>query len=41
MGPGGLTGVETPSEGVLASTPHPERVVTLESIGWYPPEDMG
>ena len=38
MSPGGLTGVETPSGGVLALTPHPERVVVLESKSWYPPE---
>src|SRR6266702_1581883 len=36
--PGGLTGVQTPSGRVLALMPHPERVVTLESNSWYPPE---
>ncbi|KAI9455246.1 CobB/CobQ-like glutamine amidotransferase domain-containing protein [Lactarius psammicola] len=36
--PDGLTGVQTPSGRVLALMPHPERVVTLESNSWYPPE---
>ena len=36
--PGGLTGVQTLSGRVLALMPHPERVVTLESNSWYPPE---
>lgn len=44
MSPGELTAVETPSGRVLALTPHPERVVTLENNSSYPPdmkEDMG
>ncbi|OSC97422.1 phosphoribosylformylglycinamidin [Trametes coccinea BRFM310] len=36
--PGGITGVQTPDGRVLALMPHPERVVTLESNSWYPPE---
>ncbi|KLO16949.1 phosphoribosylformylglycinamidin [Schizopora paradoxa] len=36
--PGGVTGVQTPNGRVLALMPHPERVVTLESNSWYPPE---
>lgn len=36
--PGGVTGVQTPDGRVLALMPHPERVVTLESNSWYPPE---
>ncbi|KAH9168261.1 phosphoribosylformylglycinamidine synthase [Lactarius sanguifluus] len=36
--PGGLTGVQTASGRVLALMPHPERVVTLESNSWYPPD---
>ena len=36
--PGGLTGVQSPDGRVLALMPHPERVVTLESNSWYPPE---
>ncbi|EKM81636.1 hypothetical protein AGABI1DRAFT_105162, partial [Agaricus bisporus var. burnettii JB137-S8] len=35
---GGITGVQNPSGRVLALMPHPERVVTLESNSWYPPE---
>ncbi|KAF8467987.1 phosphoribosylformylglycinamidin [Russula ochroleuca] len=35
--PGGLTGVQTPNGRVLALMPHPERVVTVESNSWYPP----
>ncbi|KAI0630082.1 phosphoribosylformylglycinamidin [Trametes polyzona] len=36
--PGGITGVQTPDGRVLALMPHPERVTTLESNSWYPPE---
>lgn len=36
--PGGITGVQTPNGRVLALMPHPERVTTLESNSWYPPE---
>ncbi|TFK53812.1 phosphoribosylformylglycinamidine synthase [Heliocybe sulcata] len=36
--PGGITGVQTPDGRVLALMPHPERVVTLESNSWYPPD---
>ncbi|KZT22186.1 phosphoribosylformylglycinamidine synthase [Neolentinus lepideus HHB14362 ss-1] len=36
--PGGITGVQTPDGRVLALMPHPERVVTMESNSWYPPE---
>ncbi|KAI0330977.1 phosphoribosylformylglycinamidin [Cubamyces sp. BRFM 1775] len=36
--PAGITGVQTPDGRVLALMPHPERVVTLESNSWYPPE---
>jgi len=36
--PGGITGIQTPNGRVLAMMPHPERVVTLESNSWYPPE---
>ncbi|KAF5348103.1 hypothetical protein D9756_010792 [Leucocoprinus leucothites] len=36
--PGGITGVQTPNGRVLALMPHPERIVTLESNSWYPPE---
>ncbi|CDO72506.1 hypothetical protein BN946_scf184980.g47 [Trametes cinnabarina] len=39
--PGGITGVQTPDGRVLALMPHPERVVTLESNSWYPPEFAG
>ncbi|KAH8119142.1 phosphoribosylformylglycinamidin [Phellopilus nigrolimitatus] len=35
--PGGITGVQTPDGRVLALMPHPERVVTLQSNSWYPP----
>ncbi|KAH9993532.1 phosphoribosylformylglycinamidine synthase [Russula vinacea] len=38
--PGGLTGVQTPNGRVLALMPHPERVVTVESNSWYPPNVM-
>ena len=36
--PDGITGLQTPDGRVLALMPHPERVVTLESNSWYPPE---
>lgn len=36
--PGGMTGLQTPDGRVLALMPHPERVTTLESNSWYPPE---
>ncbi|KAI0929832.1 hypothetical protein AcV5_006692 [Taiwanofungus camphoratus] len=36
--PGGITGVQTPDGRILALMPHPERVTTLESNSWYPPE---
>ncbi|KAI0088080.1 phosphoribosylformylglycinamidin [Irpex rosettiformis] len=36
--PGGITGVQTPDGRVFALMPHPERVTTLESNSWYPPE---
>ncbi|KAH9949075.1 CobB/CobQ-like glutamine amidotransferase domain-containing protein [Amylocystis lapponica] len=39
--PGGITGVQTPDGRVLALMPHPERVATLESNSWYPPEFAG
>jgi phosphoribosylformylglycinamidine synthase len=39
--PGGVTGVQTPNGRVLALMPHPERIVTLESNSWYPPEFKG
>ncbi|KAF9526894.1 CobB/CobQ-like glutamine amidotransferase domain-containing protein [Crepidotus variabilis] len=35
--PGGITGVQTPDGRVLSLMPHPERVATLESNSWYPP----
>lgn len=38
--PGGLTGVQTANGRVLALMPHPERVVTVESNSWYPPNVM-
>ncbi|KIY48667.1 phosphoribosylformylglycinamidin [Fistulina hepatica ATCC 64428] len=36
--PTGLAGVCTDDGRVLALMPHPERVTTLESNSWYPPE---
>ncbi|THH31400.1 hypothetical protein EUX98_g2799 [Antrodiella citrinella] len=36
--PDGIGGVQTPDGRVLALMPHPERVVTLTSNSWYPPE---
>lgn len=39
--PGGITGIQTPDGRVLALMPHPERIVTLESNSWYPPEFSG
>ena len=39
--PGGVTGVQTPDGRALALMPHPERIVTLESNSWYPPEFSG
>ncbi|KXN87701.1 Phosphoribosylformylglycinamidine synthase [Leucoagaricus sp. SymC.cos] len=39
--PGGVTGVQTPNGRVLALMPHPERIVTLESNSWFPPEFEG
>lgn len=39
--PDGITGLQTPDGRVLALMPHPERVVTLESNSWYPPEFNG
>ena len=36
--PDGITGVQTPDGRVLALMPHPERVTTLESNSWYPPQ---
>ncbi|PSS06544.1 hypothetical protein PHLCEN_2v3674 [Hermanssonia centrifuga] len=36
--PGGISGVQTSNGRVLALMPHPERVATLQSNSWYPPE---
>ncbi|KAF8513137.1 CobB/CobQ-like glutamine amidotransferase domain-containing protein [Hysterangium stoloniferum] len=36
--PEGIAGVQTRNGRFLALMPHPERVVTLESNSWYPPE---
>lgn len=36
--PEGITGVHTPNGRFLALMPHPERIITLESNSWYPPD---
>ncbi|KAJ9115268.1 hypothetical protein QFC20_001135 [Naganishia adeliensis] len=36
--PDGITAISTPNGRVLAIMPHPERVVTRESMSWFPAE---
>lgn len=36
--PEGITAISTPNGRVLAIMPHPERVVTRESMSWFPAE---
>ena len=36
--PAGITGAQSPDGRILAIMPHPERVTTLQSNSWYPPE---